>query len=245
MRRADLHGASPTCPLAERVRPSWRGPRSRRRSSPRTTSRSRTPGSMANLFGLFQTAAAYVTRSTDPLDYEPTLDQLPRRPGRPRSGRDPLDVALRLPARAAAATRSACCSAPTTSTATSTSSGRCCSTPTPSPASPTPAPRHLHLRRWSMPTTQISFWVRDRQRGEQLPLESLVAKQTAGNARSTASPIAGRWRRAAGRRQRHRPRSALGVPAHCAPRPPRRRHPAHPARHRLPRHDGRRRGDPP
>ena len=35
----------------------------------------------------------------------------------------------------------------------------------------------------SMPTTQLSFWARDRRRGERIPLEFLVAKQTAGNAR--------------------------------------------------------------
>jgi N-acyl-D-aspartate/D-glutamate deacylase len=34
----------------------------------------------------------------------------------------------------------------------------------------------------TMPTTQISHWTRDRTRGEQLPLELIVAKQSAGNA---------------------------------------------------------------
>jgi N-acyl-D-amino-acid deacylase len=34
----------------------------------------------------------------------------------------------------------------------------------------------------SMPTTQLTFWTRDRQRGEQIPLEFLVAKQTSRNA---------------------------------------------------------------
>jgi N-acyl-D-amino-acid deacylase len=34
----------------------------------------------------------------------------------------------------------------------------------------------------SMPTTQLAFWARDRRRGEQLPLEFLVHKQTARNA---------------------------------------------------------------
>jgi N-acyl-D-aspartate/D-glutamate deacylase len=34
----------------------------------------------------------------------------------------------------------------------------------------------------SMPTTQLSFWARDRRRGERLPLEFLVHKQTARNA---------------------------------------------------------------
>ena len=33
-----------------------------------------------------------------------------------------------------------------------------------------------------MPSTQLSFWARDRTRGDQLPIEFLVAKQTAGNA---------------------------------------------------------------
>ncbi len=34
----------------------------------------------------------------------------------------------------------------------------------------------------SMPTTQLTFWARDRRRGERLPLELLVHKQTARNA---------------------------------------------------------------
>jgi len=35
----------------------------------------------------------------------------------------------------------------------------------------------------TMPTTQLTYWTRDRKRGERLPLEFVVAKQTAGNAR--------------------------------------------------------------
>jgi N-acyl-D-aspartate/D-glutamate deacylase len=35
----------------------------------------------------------------------------------------------------------------------------------------------------TMPTTQLTYWTRDRQRGERLPIEFVVAKQTAGNAR--------------------------------------------------------------
>ena len=34
----------------------------------------------------------------------------------------------------------------------------------------------------TMPTTQISHWTRDRDRGEQLPVEFIVHKQTARNA---------------------------------------------------------------
>jgi N-acyl-D-amino-acid deacylase len=34
----------------------------------------------------------------------------------------------------------------------------------------------------TMPTTQLSYWTRDRKKGEQLPIEFLVAKQSAGNA---------------------------------------------------------------
>ena len=35
----------------------------------------------------------------------------------------------------------------------------------------------------SMPTTQLTYWARDRHRGERIPLEYLVAKQTARNAK--------------------------------------------------------------
>ena len=34
----------------------------------------------------------------------------------------------------------------------------------------------------SMPSTQLTYWTRDRRRGEQIPLEFLVAKQTSRNA---------------------------------------------------------------
>jgi len=34
----------------------------------------------------------------------------------------------------------------------------------------------------TMPTTQLTFWARDRHRGERIPLEYLVAKQTSRNA---------------------------------------------------------------
>jgi N-acyl-D-amino-acid deacylase len=34
----------------------------------------------------------------------------------------------------------------------------------------------------TMPTTQLTYWTRDRKKGEQLPIEFLVAKQSAGNA---------------------------------------------------------------
>ena len=34
-----------------------------------------------------------------------------------------------------------------------------------------------------MPTTSLTHWTRDRTRGEQIPLEYMVAKQTSGNAR--------------------------------------------------------------
>ncbi len=34
----------------------------------------------------------------------------------------------------------------------------------------------------TMPTTQLTHWTRDRHRGEQIPIEFVVAKQTWGNA---------------------------------------------------------------
>ena len=66
----------------------------------------------------------------------------------------------------------------------------------------------------SFPTTMLTHWVRDRSRGERLPLAHVVAMQTA---RTAADRRAARPRRAgsghAGRPQRDRPRRAQAAPA--------------------------------
>ncbi len=139
------------------------------------------PGSMANLYGLFQMAAPMMYPLADPVDYEPTLDQtLGARMA--ATGREPFDVMydflLEDEGRAMAALMGSKDIAdsqevlremllhPDTVTGLSD------------------AGAHVTLIcDATMPTTQLTYWTRDRKRGERIPLEFVVAKQTANNAR--------------------------------------------------------------
>jgi N-acyl-D-aspartate/D-glutamate deacylase len=136
---------------------------------------------MANLYGLFQMAAPMMYPLGNPVNYEPTMDQtLGARIA--ATGREPLDVLydflLEDEGRAMAALMGGndigdrqevlreMLLHPDTVTGLSD------------------AGAHVTLIcDATMPTTQLTYWVRDRQRGERLPLEFVVAKQTAGNAR--------------------------------------------------------------
>jgi len=139
------------------------------------------PGSMANLFGLFQMAAPMIYPLANPVNYEPTMDQM-LGARMAATGREPLDVLydflLEDEGKAMGALMGANDIAerqevlremlmhPDTVTGLSD------------------AGAHVTLIcDATMPTTQLTYWVRDRQRGERLPLEFVVAKQTAGNAR--------------------------------------------------------------
>jgi N-acyl-D-amino-acid deacylase len=139
------------------------------------------PGSMANLYGLFQMAAPMMYPLADPVDYEPQMSaMLGARMA--ASGREPLDVLydflLEDDGRSMAALMGANDIAerqevlremllhPDTVTGLSD------------------AGAHVTLIcDATMPTTQLTYWTRDRKRGERLPIEFVVAKQTAGNAR--------------------------------------------------------------
>jgi N-acyl-D-aspartate/D-glutamate deacylase len=139
------------------------------------------PGSMANLYGLFQMAAPMMYPLADPVDYEPPLSAtLGAR--MQATGRDAFDVLydflLEDEGRSMAALMGAndiaerqevlreMLAHPATVTGLSD------------------AGAHVTLIcDATMPTTQLTYWTRDRQRGERLPIELLVAKQTAGNAR--------------------------------------------------------------
>ena len=139
------------------------------------------PGSMANLYRLFQMAASAVYPLADPVDYEPPLSAtLGARAA--AAGREPIDVLydflLEDDGRAMGALMGGTdinerqnvlremLVHPYTVTGLSD------------------AGAHVTLIcDASMPTTQLTYWVRDRRRGERLPLEFVVAKQTAGNAR--------------------------------------------------------------
>ena len=139
------------------------------------------PGSMANLFGLFQMAAALVYPLADPVDYEPTPDRcLGARAA--ALGRDPLDVMYDFLLEQGGTSMGALMGVGDVNDRLDVIRQMLLHPDTVTGLSDAGA--HVTLIcDGSMPTTQISFWARDRQRGEQLPLEFLVAKQTAGNAR--------------------------------------------------------------
>ncbi len=138
------------------------------------------PGSMANLYTLFQMAAPVIYPLADPVDYEPEMSScLGARAA--ATGDDILSVlydflleqdglamgALMggLDVHAAQEVLREMLVHPATVTGLSD------------------AGAHVTLIcDASMPTTQLSYWARDRRRGERIPLEFLVAKQTARNA---------------------------------------------------------------
>ena len=100
------------------------------------------------------------------------------------------------------------------------------------------------LRRAASTTFMLTHWARDRDRGEQLPLELVVHKMT----RDTAAlyGLGDRGVVAPGLRADVNVIDFDALPlraARAGPRPARRRAPARPARRRLPRDDRRRRGD--
>ena len=137
------------------------------------------PGSMLNVYGLFQNAAPLVYPLSDPVDYEPELSEcLGARAA--ADGREILDVlydflledgGLRFGSvmgddmHARQEVLREMLLHPDTVTGLSD------------------AGAHVTLIcDGSMPSTQLTHWARDRHRGEKIPIEWLVKKQTAGNA---------------------------------------------------------------
>ncbi len=136
------------------------------------------PGSMENLYTLFLGAAALTYPLTDPVDYEPTMDQMLG--ARAVDGKDPIEIlydflleddGLAMGSLAGVDLKASqdvlreMLLHPATVTGLSD------------------AGAHVTLIcDGTMPTTQLGFWTRDRSRGEQLPIEFLVAKQTSRNA---------------------------------------------------------------
>ncbi|MGH9271747.1 MAG: N-acyl-D-amino-acid deacylase family protein [Ilumatobacteraceae bacterium] len=139
------------------------------------------PGSMANLFGLFQMAAALVYPLGDPVDYEPTPDRcLGARAA--SLGREPLDVMYDFLLEQGGTAMGALMGVGDVNDSLDVIRQMLLHPDTVTGLSDAGA--HVTLIcDGSMPTTQLTFWARDRQRGERLPLEFLVAKQTARNAR--------------------------------------------------------------
>ncbi len=166
-------------PLAERVREMAK-PEVKAAILAEPDVRVEEPGSMANVYGLMQRAALIVYPLADPVNYEPEWsDSLGARAA--ARGEDILsvlyDFLLEDEGRAVGSLMGGgdvnaaqdvvreMLAHPATVTGLSD------------------AGAHVTLIcDASMPTTQLAFWARDRRRGEQLPLEFLVHKQTARNA---------------------------------------------------------------
>jgi N-acyl-D-aspartate/D-glutamate deacylase len=139
------------------------------------------PGSMANLFGLFQMAAPMIYPLADPVDYEPTMDQtLGARMA--ATGREPLDVLYDFLLEGDGTAMGALMGANDIADSQEVLREMLLHPNTVTGLSDAGA--HVTLIcDATMPTTQLTYWVRDRLRGERLPLEFVVAKQTANNAR--------------------------------------------------------------
>jgi N-acyl-D-aspartate/D-glutamate deacylase len=138
------------------------------------------PGSMANLFVLFQTAAPIIYPLADPVDYEPQMsDCLGARAG--VTGDDIMSVMYDFLLEQDGRAMGALMGGPDVNAAQDVVREMLTHPATVTGLSDAGA--HVTLIcDASMPTTQLTFWARDRQRGEQIPLEYLVAKQTSRNA---------------------------------------------------------------
>jgi N-acyl-D-amino-acid deacylase len=137
------------------------------------------PGSMENVAGLFRRSAAVMYPLSDPVDYEPGLDDMLGAHAR-AEGRDPLEYLYDFLI-ADGGTRFA-----SLSTVDVEARMNVLREMLEHPATVTglsDAGAHVTLIcDGTMPTTQLTYWARDRRKGEQLPLEFLVHKQTARNA---------------------------------------------------------------
>ena len=139
------------------------------------------PGSMANIFNLFQMAAPIIYPLADPVDYEPDMSScLGARAA--AASEDILSVMYDFLLEQDGASMGALMGGldvhqsqeviremlvhPATVTGLSD------------------AGAHVTLIcDASMPTTQLTYWARDRRKGERIPIEFLVAKQTSRNAK--------------------------------------------------------------
>jgi N-acyl-D-aspartate/D-glutamate deacylase len=165
-------------PLAERAR-AMHDPEIRRALMDEPSVKPDAPGSMENVYGLFGRAAAVLYPLNDPVDYEPDLsDSFGARAA--AAGQDVMDYLYDYLI-ADGGTRFA-----SLSTMDHHARMEVLRTMLLHPDSVTglsDAGAHVTLIcDGTMPTTQLTHWTRDRTRGERIPLEFLVAKQTARNA---------------------------------------------------------------
>lgn len=137
------------------------------------------PGSMENVYGLFGRSAAVMFPLNDPVDYEPTKDATLGAMAR-AEGRDPLEYLYDFLI-SEGGTRFASLSTVDCYARMEVLREMLLDEHTVTGLSDAGA--HVTLIcDGTMPTTQLTHWTRDRRRGEQIPLEFMVAKQTSRNA---------------------------------------------------------------
>ncbi len=166
-------------PLAERVEV-MRRPEIRQALMDEKSVRPEEPGSMENVFGLFTRAAPVMFPLNDPVDYEPgteaTIGALAA-----AKGKEPLDELYDFLLEDGG-TRFASLSTVDTHARMEVLREMLVHPDTVTGLSDAGA--HVTLIcDGTMPTTQLTHWTRDRTKGEQLPVEFLVHKQTQRNAR--------------------------------------------------------------
>ena len=165
-------------PLAERAK-AMHDPQVRSALMAEHSIRPDEPGSMENVYGMFARSAAALYPLTDPVDYEPELSDSFGAQAT-AAGQDPMDYLYDFLI-SDNGTRFASLSTPDLNRRMDVLREMLLHPSTVTGLSDAGA--HVTLIcDGTMPTTQLTHWTRDRTRGEQLPLEFLVAKQTSANA---------------------------------------------------------------
>ena len=165
-------------PVAERAQ-AMRDSEIRRALMHEDSVRPEAPGSMENVYGLFTRAAPVMYPLNNPVDYEPNQDQTLGAIAAAQ-GRDIMDVMYDFLLEDDG-TRFASLSTVDTSARMDVLREMLMHPDTVTGLSDAGA--HVTLIcDATMPTTQLTHWTRDRTKGEQIPLELLVHKQTARNA---------------------------------------------------------------
>ena len=137
------------------------------------------PGSMENVYGLFKRSAAVMFPLDDPVDYEPTRDATLGALAT-AAGREPLEYLYDFLLEENG-TRFASLSTVDAHARMEVLREMLLDPHTVTGLSDAGA--HVTLIcDGTMPTTQLTHWTRDRHRGEQLPIEFVVAKQSSRNA---------------------------------------------------------------
>ena len=165
-------------PLAERVE-AMRAPEIREALMTEKSVRPEAPGSMENVYGLFTRAAPVMFPLSNPVNYEPETDQTLGALAAAQ-GREPLDFMYDFLLEDGG-TRFASLSTVDTQARMDVLREMLLHPATVTGLSDAGA--HVTLIcDGTMPTTQLTHWTRDRTRGEQIPLEFLVHKQSGRNA---------------------------------------------------------------